>query len=125
MGPHAHRRAELRGEMHPAQSGHYGEILQRDLSTKIFVDILHDALEAPFLQRPHVAAGMVLAGCGVGSPGIGLPAELPCQDGEAQGVGANGGVGIVREFRCRKRIRKAPNDGVFEFVLCRSRFDIP
>ena len=45
-----------------------------------------------------------------------LPAELPCQDGEAQGIGTDGGVAIVRGFRRRKRIGKAPNDGVVEFV---------
>ena len=114
MGPHADRRPELRGKVHPAQSGDRGEVLQCDLRSQMIIDILQDALEAPFLQRPHIPAGMVLGGSGVGSRGISLLAELPGQDGEAEGVGTDRRVGIMRGFRCRKCVGKAPNDGVFE-----------
>src|SRR5207237_1443573 len=54
MGPHAHRCAELRCKMHPAQACDCGKNLKRDLSVQMLIDILHDALEAPFLQRPYV-----------------------------------------------------------------------
>ncbi len=86
MGPHPDRRPELRGKVHPAQTRYRCEVLQRDLRSQMIIDVLQHALEAPFLQRPHVPAGMILGSSGIGP---GPLAHLPGQDGEAEGVGTD------------------------------------
>jgi hypothetical protein len=50
-----------------------------------------------------------------------LPTELPGQDSEAQRVGADGRVVIMRSFGRRKGIGKASNDGVFDLFCNKSR----
>jgi hypothetical protein len=85
----------------------------------VIIDVLHDALETPFLQRPYVAAGKILDDAGGwrsdGSWAIVLLAEPSGQDGEAQRIGTDGGVAIRRSLGRRKGIGKLPNHRVFAF----------
>ena len=48
--PHADRRLELGGKMHPASTGDLGHLLERDFCTQIMVDMSQYTPEAPFLQ---------------------------------------------------------------------------
>jgi hypothetical protein len=109
VGPQTHRRPELRGEVHPAQACDRCQVLQRDLCVEMIVHILQHSLETPFLQRPDVSTEGLLC---IGSLATLLPAELPCQNGQAQGVGADPGVKIVRGFGCREGLGKTLDDGV-------------
>jgi len=60
MRPHSERSPELRSKVHPTEPGNHGEILQRYFSGQMIIDIIENALETPFLQRPHVSAGEIL-----------------------------------------------------------------
>ncbi len=81
--------------MHPAQPSEARQTLQRNLGAKMIVHILQLSLEPPFLQRPHASAGGPF-----GMLRSDMPAELPGQDCQAQGIRADSGVTVLRGFDC-------------------------
>ena len=110
------------------KAGNGGQMLQGHLRGQIVVDILHDALEAPFLQRPHRPANpafmITLGRLGLALSGHRPPACLAGQNGQTQRIDKDGRMGMVHGFGGRERIREALHHRIRESFRARLPIDL-